>query len=99
MTAADPIVIGQIDRQTAPLMVYEGAIYLHEGRQFSIEALDWENGIAMVQQAAVDYYTESSTSSEVNVIAEDCSEVAGDGSKSRALMDETLRGAGHHSIR
>jgi len=46
--------VGQIDRQTAPLMVYEGAIYLHEGRQFVIEKLDWEEGIATALQTTVD---------------------------------------------
>src|SRR5262249_39636373 len=38
-TKAEPYVIGEVDRETAPLMVHQGAVYLHEGRQFIVEAL------------------------------------------------------------
>ncbi|MEP7286030.1 MAG: DEAD/DEAH box helicase [Chloroflexota bacterium] len=99
VTDSEPIVIGQADRQTAPLMVHVGAVYLHEGRQFIIEALDWENGIAAARQTAVDYYTDASASSTITVIEEDCSEVAGDVIKARGLVEVTWRATGFRMIK
>ncbi len=98
-TGRAPQVIGEIDRQTAPLMVHEGAVYLHEGRQFLIEKLDWENGIAYVQQAAVDYYTDASASSAVTVIDEDESDMAGDVVKARGLVEVTWQATSYRMIR
>ncbi len=62
-----PEVIGRIDRPSAPLLVYEGAIYLHEGRQYRIEALDWQHGVAQAVETEADYYTDAGTSSDISV--------------------------------
>ena len=59
--------IGQIDRDSAPMLVHEGAIYIHEGQSFIVNRLDWEHGQARVTPAHVDYYTEASTSTNVDV--------------------------------
>src|SRR5512139_521734 len=59
--------IGQIDRDSAPALVHEGAIYIHEGQSFIVNRLDWEHGQALVTPAHVDYYTEASTSTSVDV--------------------------------
>jgi DEAD/DEAH box helicase domain-containing protein len=59
--------IGQIDRDSAPTLVHEGAIYIHEGQSFVVDRLDWEQGQAFVTPAHVDYYTEASTSTNVDV--------------------------------
>jgi DEAD/DEAH box helicase domain-containing protein len=99
MTRGEPFVIGEIDRQTAPLMVHEGALYLHEGRQFLIDKLDWEHGIAFAQQAAVDYYTDASSSSTVTVLDEDESDMAGDVVKARGLVEVTWQATGYRMIR
>src|SRR5512139_3202713 len=39
--------IGQIDRDSAPTLVHEGAIYIHEGQSFIVNRLDWEHGQAL----------------------------------------------------
>jgi DEAD/DEAH box helicase domain-containing protein len=62
-----PVVIGEVDRASAPVRVYEGAVYLHEGRQFVVTRLDWEHGLAEVQAAEVDYFTEASEAVDVDV--------------------------------
>ena len=62
------VVIGEVDRPSAPMLVYEGAIYLHEGDVFLVERLDWEQGQAFVQGADVDYYTDASISQRVEVL-------------------------------
>jgi DEAD/DEAH box helicase domain-containing protein len=62
--------IGQIDRDSAQTLVHAGAIYIHEGQSFLVEQLDWENGQAFVTPTHVDYYTEASTSTNVDVESE-----------------------------
>jgi len=70
--------IGEVDRESAPAMVYQGAIYIHEGRQYIIETLDWENGIASAKQIEADYYTSAASSASVQIEEEFESEVVGD---------------------
>ncbi|MCB0109506.1 MAG: hypothetical protein KDE53_26470, partial [Caldilineaceae bacterium] len=74
---ADPVVlqhrvrvIGQIDHASAPLLVHEGAIYLHEGRSYHVRQLDLENQQATVTPTEVDYYTEVTAETEIDVLAE-----------------------------
>jgi DEAD/DEAH box helicase domain-containing protein len=59
--------IGQIDRASAQTHVYTGAIYLHESQSFVVEQFDWDHGQAWVVPAQVDYYTEASTNTSVEV--------------------------------
>jgi DEAD/DEAH box helicase domain-containing protein len=63
-----PRVIGEVDRVTAPIRVHAGAIYLHEGRQYQIEKLDWDAGLAHARPTAVDYFTEASEAVEVAIV-------------------------------
>jgi DEAD/DEAH box helicase domain-containing protein len=66
--AARPRVIGEVDRGTAPVLVHEGAVYIHEGRTFLVTRLDWENGLAEVTPSEVDYYTDAAESVELEVL-------------------------------
>lgn len=63
-----PVVIGEVDRATAPVLIHEGAVYTHEGRTHIVERLDWEAGIADVKPAEVDFYTDASESVDLNVL-------------------------------
>ena len=63
-----PEVVGQIDRPSAPLLVYPGGIYLHEGVTYLVEGLDWEQGLARVRAEEVDFYTRASATTEVQVL-------------------------------
>lgn len=56
--------IGDVDRLTAPIIVHEGAVYLHEGRQYRIQKLDWQNGLAEARRIRVNHYTEASSKTE-----------------------------------
>ncbi|NLE43092.1 MAG: DEAD/DEAH box helicase [Chloroflexi bacterium] len=60
--------IGQMDRPSVPSLLHTGAVYLHAGQPYLVEALDWEQGIARVRAAELDYYTRASGSTEVEVI-------------------------------
>jgi DEAD/DEAH box helicase domain-containing protein len=62
--------VGQVDRFSAPRTIHKGAVYIHEGQQYLVTALDWEGGIAHARPVAVDYYTRASTSTDVRVIDE-----------------------------
>ncbi len=50
-------VIGEIERFSVHAMCYPGAIYMHEGRQFLIEEVEWEGARALARPVSVDYYT------------------------------------------
>ena len=63
-------VIGQMDRPSAPILVHEGAVYLHEGVTFVIRSLDWKGGIARAEAADLDYYTRASSTTDVQVVRE-----------------------------
>ncbi len=54
-----PRVIGEVDLFSAPTLVHEGAIYLHESRQFHVDRLDWEERKAYVRPVDVDHYTQA----------------------------------------
>lgn len=94
-----PEVIGEVDRDTAPVMVYEGAVYLHEGAQYLIERLDWEQGLAVAKQTAVDYYTDASGTTSVKVEEEHESAVVGDGVKATGRLLVTSQVTGYRVIK
>jgi len=69
-TGGAGVVIGQVDRPSAPSLVHADAIYTHEGQPYLVERLDWEQGQAAVRQTDVGYYTEASASQQVEVVNE-----------------------------
>ncbi|MCX7670086.1 MAG: DEAD/DEAH box helicase [Anaerolineae bacterium] len=66
--AGQPRLIGEIERVAAPLFVYEGAIYLHEGASYQVERLDWPAGVATVRPIAADFYTRPIANEHVAVL-------------------------------
>ncbi|MBN1659129.1 MAG: DUF1998 domain-containing protein, partial [Anaerolineae bacterium] len=67
-TEGEGTVIGLVDLQSAPLMIHEGAVYLHGGDAYLVRELDWEARIARVEPADVGYYTQASASVKVDVL-------------------------------
>jgi DEAD/DEAH box helicase domain-containing protein len=63
-----PVVIGEVDRAMAPLLLHEGAIYIHEGRTHVVQKLAWEEALAEVEPAEVDYYTDASETVDLDVL-------------------------------
>lgn len=70
-------VIGEVDRYAAPTTVYEEAIYLHEGRQYQVEKLDYPEKKAYVRRVEVDYYTDANLAVELQVLDEAASQGEG----------------------
>ena len=60
-------VIGVVDRQSAPFLIHEGAIYLHGGESYLVRTLDWEGRRAEVEPVDAGYYTQASQSTNVDV--------------------------------
>lgn len=54
-----PRVIGEVDLFSAPTLVHEDAIYLHESRQYHVDRLDWDERKAYVRPVDVDHYTQA----------------------------------------
>ncbi len=96
-TGGEPVVIGEVDRDSAPIMVYTGAVYLHEDTQYLIEELDWEQGLAIARRADLDYYTDASSTTDVTVEEEAKSDLAGDCVKAHGRVLVTHQATGSAS--
>ena len=64
----EPNVIAEIDFPSALVFVHEKAIYLHGGRQYHVEHLDFKERKAYVKQVDVDYYTDAVRYTQVRVL-------------------------------
>lgn len=64
-------VIGEMDLFSAMTLLHEEAIYLHQGTQFQVEVLDWDEKKAFVTEVDVDYFTDANIAVEMKVIAQD----------------------------
>lgn len=64
-------VIGEMDRFSAMTLLHEEAIYLHQGTQFQVEKLDWEEKKAFVREVDVDYFTDANLAVELKVLEMD----------------------------
>ncbi|MHB1417708.1 MAG: DEAD/DEAH box helicase, partial [Chloroflexota bacterium] len=64
-------VIGEVDRYAAPTTIHEEAIYIHEGRQYQVEKLDYPEKKAYVRRVDVDYYTDANLAVELQVLDEE----------------------------
>jgi DEAD/DEAH box helicase domain-containing protein len=63
-------VIGEVDRPAAMVLVHDEAIYVHDGRQYHVDVLDWEELKAYVRPVDVDYYTDANVAVDLKVLEE-----------------------------
>jgi DEAD/DEAH box helicase domain-containing protein len=63
--------IAEMDWRSTHTMLHEQAIYQHEGRQYQVERLDFDNHKAFVRRVDPDYYTTAMTHSKVTVLEQD----------------------------
>lgn len=61
-------VIAETDRFSAPMLVHEEAIYIHEGQQYQVEKLDFDDKKAYIRKVNVDYYTDANLAVDLKVI-------------------------------
>ena len=67
-TEPTPRVIGEMDRFSVPTLLHEEAIYLHEGAQYHVDKLDWDEQKAYVRQVDADYYTDANLAVTLKVL-------------------------------
>jgi DEAD/DEAH box helicase domain-containing protein len=63
-----PEVIGEVDFSSALTAVHPKAIYLHQGQQFHVDRLDFNQRKAYVRRVNVDYYTDAIRYTQVRVL-------------------------------
>mgnify|MGYP001824819631 CR=1 FL=1 len=63
--------IAEMDWRSTHTMLHEQAIYQHEGGQYQVERLDFDNHKAFVRRVKPDYYTTAMTHTKVSVLEQD----------------------------
>jgi len=70
-------VVGEMDRFTVPMLLHKYAIYMHEGQQYQVEELDFDDKKAYIKRVDVGYYTDADLTTSLKVLDEFDSENAG----------------------
>jgi DEAD/DEAH box helicase domain-containing protein len=52
-------IVAEVDFSSAPMTLYEGAIYLIQAAPYQVERLDWVGRKAFVRRTRADYYTDA----------------------------------------
>jgi DEAD/DEAH box helicase domain-containing protein len=63
--------IAEMDWRATHTMLHVQAIYQHEGEQYQVERLDFENHKAYIRKVAPDYFTTAMTYTRVSITQED----------------------------
>ena len=58
-TGGAQTIIAEVDYSSAPMTIYEGAIYMIQSAPYQVERLDWEGRKAFVTRTRADYYTDA----------------------------------------
>ena len=58
-SGGEKTVIAEVDYSSAPMTIYEGAIYMIQSTPYQVERLDWEGRKAFVTRTRADYYTDA----------------------------------------
>ncbi|MCG8426968.1 MAG: DEAD/DEAH box helicase [Chromatiales bacterium] len=58
-TEGTQTVIAEVDYSSAPMTIYEGAIYMIQSTPYQVERLDWDGRKAFVTRTRADYYTDA----------------------------------------
>jgi DEAD/DEAH box helicase domain-containing protein len=82
-------VIGEMDRFSSMTLLHDEAIYLHQGTQFQVEKLDWNEKKAFVREVDVDYFTDANLAVQLKVLEVD----------KLQMMDDVEIGYGDVSVR
>jgi DEAD/DEAH box helicase domain-containing protein len=61
-------VVAEVDFDSAPVTLYEGAIYMVQSQQYQVENLDYENRKAYVRSVDTDFYTDAISYTRVRIL-------------------------------
>lgn len=76
-TKGKDTVIGEMDRPSAKMLLYDNAVYIHSGEQYMVKKLDLENKICHVTESNVNYYTDSIVKTDIKLLHKDKTEEHG----------------------
>ncbi|MFC9971775.1 DEAD/DEAH box helicase [Spirillospora sp. NPDC127200] len=60
--------LGTVDEASAHTHVHEGAVYLHQGESFIVQALDLDDSVALVEPAEPDYSTTARDVTDIHIV-------------------------------
>jgi DEAD/DEAH box helicase domain-containing protein len=61
-------VLAEVDFDSAPVTLYEGAIYMVQSEQYQVERLDYENRKAYVRKVDSDFFTDAISYTRVRIL-------------------------------
>ncbi|MFO7768540.1 MAG: DEAD/DEAH box helicase [bacterium] len=61
-------VLAEVDFDSAPMTLYEGAIYMVQSEQYQVERLDYENRKAYVREVDTDFFTDAVSYTRVRIL-------------------------------
>lgn len=76
---ASGVLIGTVDSASAMAQMHEGAVYVHQGATFLVDALDLDDGTALVSRAEPDYTTQARAVTDIRILDTDWSKPWPDG--------------------
>jgi DEAD/DEAH box helicase domain-containing protein len=91
--------IAEMDWRSTHTMLHEQAIYQHEGEQYQVERLDFENHKAFVRKVASDYFTDAMTHVRVGVLEVEEKEALGEVDCGRGDVSVVEKVVGYKKIK
>jgi len=91
--------IAEMDFRATHTMLHEQAIYQHEGEQYQVERLDFDNHKAFVRKVAPDYYTDAMTHVRVSVLEREGEATLGDALCERGEVSVVEKVVGYKKIK
>jgi DEAD/DEAH box helicase domain-containing protein len=92
-------VIAEVDYSSAPMTLYEGAIYLVQASPWQVERLDWEGRKAFVTRTRADYYTDAIDYTKLKILEAFERRGQGGGEAAHGEVHLVRRIAGYKKIR
>jgi len=92
-------VIAEVDYTSAPVTLYEGAIYMVQARPWQVERLDWEGRKAFVRRTEADYYTDAIDYTRLKILEDFERDSASGAHCARGEVHVVRRVAGYKKIR
>jgi DEAD/DEAH box helicase domain-containing protein len=91
--------LAELDWRAAHTMLHEQAIYQHDGEQYQVERLDFENHKAYVTKVEPDYFTTAMTNRKVSVIEETAAKALGRAAASLGEVSVVEKVTGYKKIK
>ncbi|MEO5838666.1 MAG: DEAD/DEAH box helicase [Acidimicrobiales bacterium] len=91
----DDTLVGTVDQGRAFNLVHPGAVYLHQGRTYRVDALDLDHRRAIVEPYDADEYTQARSETSIRVLRSERSRAIGRSSLHLGAVEVTTRVVGY----